>query len=40
MQDYINITFRPGLLSDFDIGTVKEKAVILLDEANAVLKGE
>ena len=25
---------------DFDIGTIVEKAVVLLDEANAVLKGD
>jgi len=27
-------------VSDIDIGTVIEKAVVLLDEANNVLKGE
>ena len=25
---------------DFDIGAIMEKAVVLLDEANAVLKGD
>jgi len=32
--------FGPGAMSEIDIGTVIENVVVLLNEANAVLKGE
>ena len=32
--------FGPGAMSEIDIGTVIENVVVLLNEANAMLKGE
>jgi len=40
MRGYINNTFCPGAAECIAFGSVIEKAVVLLNEVNAVLKGE